>query len=92
MITKTNFQMTQELKNWFPEHLGIISGEEAQKIFDTFQLAERDEINLRNLRDFCVMFYSKDRDDEKELIKNMDKVSAIVAVIDEKLLSIGAEA
>lgn len=83
--------MTRELKNWYPKHLGIISGEEVQKIADTFQIAERDEINLRNLRDFCVMFYSKDRDDEKELIKNIDKMSAIVSVIDERLLSIGAE-
>ena len=91
MITKTNFQMTRELKDWYPKRFGVIGNEEAKKIADTFQIDERDEINLRNLRDFCVMFYSREKEDEKQTLKDMDKMSAIVCVIDHRLFNIGAE-
>ena len=91
MIKTTNFQMTRELKDWYPKHFGFINGDEVEKIKRTFQIDERDEINLRNLRDFVVMFYSREKDDTKQTIKNMDKMSAIVSVIDDKLFNIGAE-
>ena len=93
MITKTNFQIMRELKDWYPKCFGIISNEEIQKIADTFQIAERDEINLRNLRDFCVMFYSRDDDEEdkRKTIEDMDKLSAIVHVIDHRLFTLGCE-
>ena len=94
---KTNFQMIKELNDFTPANRGILTGEEVKYIKSTLHLDEMDELALRNMRDFAVMFYSKridrfeDEQNYEEMFKLMDKMSGVTGVIDSKLWSIGAE-
>lgn len=93
MIEKTNFQMLRELNNNFvPKEEGFIDENEVAEIEKTLKIKERDILNLRNLRDFTVMFYGKrEGQDVSEVVMNTDRMSAIVAVIDDRLWRLGAE-
>lgn len=87
MITKTNFHMLREF-NMKPEHFGVLNGNEVEQIRNHFQLEERSNIDLQNLRDFVVMFYSgKTRDN----IEMYDRMSGIVGVIDKEKWNRGME-
>lgn len=87
---KTNFQMLRELnKEYTPKRRGIVTMTEIYQINKALCLDEMDELQLRNLRDFTVMFYHT-CDDVFDFEK-MDKMSAITSVIDNKLWNIGAE-
>ena len=94
---KTNFQMIKELNDFTPKQRGTLTLEEVRHIQNTLHIGEMDELALRNLRDFAVMFYSKridrfeDEQNYEEMFKLMDKMSGVTGVIDSKLWSIGAE-
>lgn len=94
---KTNFQLLKDLEGFSPRAKGVLSGEESRHIASTLHLAEMDELALRNLRDTAVMLYSIKIDqlerDEKDHEKYdlIDIMSAITAVIDDALYSMGAE-
>ena len=94
---KTNFQMVQELDGFTPKQRGILTLEEVRRIQDTLHIGEMDELALRNLRDFTVMFYglkidrAEDENNHQEMMKLMDVVSGITGVIDSRLWNIGAE-
>ena len=88
---KTNFQMIRDLNGFQPETRGMISGEEMEFISRTLCLDERDELSLRNLRDFVVLYFSRDMDDVQEQVDQMDKMSAIAGVIDNTLFRMGLE-
>lgn len=90
---KTNFEMMNELRDWFPKARGFITGDEANRIKETLEIEGRSTIDLRNLRDFTVMILNlwmdktiKD-EDWKEQMRHCDRMSAITAVIDGELFS-----
>lgn len=89
----TNFQMLRELnKEYTPKQRGMVTMSEIYQINKALCLDEMDELQLRNLRDFTVMFYhSNDDEDINAVMIKMDKMSAITSVIDNKLWNIGAE-
>ena len=79
MITKTNFHMLREL-NFKAESFGVLSGKEVEYLKNYFQLDERSNVELQNLRDFVVMYFSgKTRDN----LETYDLLSGIVGVIDQ---------
>ena len=78
---RTNFQMIKELLLLYnPEEEGVVSREEQKLIKETLRLAEMDILALRNLRDFVVLF-----------VKDHDKMSAIVYIIDTEIFDRGGE-
>ena len=91
MITRTNYQMLVELdKEYTPEQRGIVSMNEIYLINEKLCLDDMDVIQLRNMRDFAVMWYGQKFDETNEMI-HMDKMSAIVSVIDNKIFNKGGE-
>lgn len=87
---KTNFAMMKDLlKEYEPKQFGIVNKDEIYLINEKLCLDEMNELQLRNLRDFTVLFFDSRMDDFDR--KEMDKMSAITAVIDQKLWNIGAE-
>ena len=89
--------MIRELEEVYtPANKGIVSMKEIYLINEKLCLDEMDELQLRNLRDFTVMYFGNKADKAElesfeECMKVMDKMSAITSVIDNKLWNIGAE-
>lgn len=92
MITKTNYQLYKELirYDFYPKRFGVIDEREVKTITTFLQIDERDELSLRNLRDFVVAITDNDHTN-KNLIKDLDRMSAICGVIDNRLYSLGCE-
>ena len=86
---KSNYLMLKDLQEWYPKRHGIISGEEVQKIKDDLHIVEMDDLALQNLRDFVVIYYSQKHDNEISCFDQMDKMSAIVSVIDQEKVNRG---
>ena len=86
MIVKTNFTMLREFSDFKPRSFGFLDGNEVERIRNQFQIAERSDLDLQNLRDFVVLYYSKKRD-----IENADIMSGIVGVIDQEKVNRGLE-
>lgn len=99
MMTKPDAAMLAELKQVFtPKNFGILLDSEAKLIRMTLCLDDRNEIELQNIRDMAVMYFSADADitasldpnltdDEKQALVNknltaMDRLSAVTAAID----------
>ena len=86
---KTNFQMVMSLEekyNALDHTRGVVTMKEIYLINSELCLDNMDELQLRNLRDFIVLFYSSE-----DSMDNMDKVSAFTCVIDNKLFRKGYE-
>lgn len=81
---KSNYLMLKDLQEWKPKRHGIINGEEVKKIKDDLNIVEMDDLALQNLRDFVVLYYSQNHDDGMSCFDQMDKMSAIVSVIDQE--------
>ena len=92
---KTNFQMVRELyKGFTPENKGFLNGEEVNMIKEKLCIPEMNILQLRNLRDFVVMFTSlkcKDGMPIREEMVERDKCSGICAVIDNAIFAQGGE-
>ena len=94
---RTNFQMLNELKDWSSNTRGFVTKDEMDHISEVFELENRDILDLRNLRDFVVAFFAlkgyeeQENMDWDEHIKSQDKMSAICATIDSKLVLRGEE-
>ncbi len=86
MITKSNFTMLREFSDFKPKSFGFLDGNEVERIRNQFQIAERSDLDLQNLRDFVVLYYSEKRD-----IENADIMSGIVGVIDQEKVNRGLE-
>lgn len=86
MIVKTNFTMLREFSDFKPKSFGFLDGNEVERIRNQFQIAERSDLDLQNLRDFVVLYYSEKRD-----IENADILSGIVGVIDQEKVNRGLE-
>ena len=87
----TNFQMLRELlEQYHPQKRGFILDDEMELIENILHLKEMNIFALRNLRDFTVLFLSREAK-ENETIENLDKMSAITYVIDTEILEKGGE-
>ena len=83
----TNFQMLRELlKTYHPKTRGMLSNEEYKLIEDTLHLSEMNILQLRNLRDFTVLYLGKSEDMEA-----WDRMSAITHCIDTRIFNLGGE-
>lgn len=86
----TNYQMLLKLNEEYDalEHTrGIVTMKEIYLINEKLHLDEMSILDLRNLRDFIVCHFSTQDKEFKEL----DKMSAYVAVIDNKIFNLGGE-
>lgn len=95
---RTNYQMMNELNNEYtPKQRGIVSMSEIYKINEALELDKRDVLDLRNLRDFAVYYWSTiinalmEVKDTENALAIMDKQSAILTVIDQKIANKGGE-
>ena len=81
----TNFQMLKELLEiYHPEQRGIASAAEVEMINKTLHIDEMDVLQLRNLRDFTVIFLG-----QKDTMEAWDQMSAITSIIDNRIWKIG---
>lgn len=91
----TNFQMLRELlEQYHPQERGFILDDEMELIENILHLKEMNVLALRNLRDFTVLFLSreaKENETTENIIENLDKMSAITFVIDMKITQKGGE-
>lgn len=103
---KSNYQMLLDFEPFKFQKWGFINKNETEIVKKNFKIEERTDIELQNLRDFVVMYYTmkekediafndslkeKDRKLDNTLFELMDKMSAIVAVIDEEKFKRGLE-
>lgn len=87
-MKNTNFQNLRNLlKDYAPETFGIVTNEECRLISNSLELEEMRIVDLRNLRDFVVLFFSRKNDDKADT----DRMSAITAVIDMEIIKQGGE-
>lgn len=87
----TNFQDVKKLMEvYHPDVRGFVSEKEDALITRTLHLDQRDILDLRNLRDFVVLFIGGRNKKEQEM-ENIDRMSAITHVIDLKIWSLGGE-
>ena len=83
----TNFQMLRELlEKYHPEQRGIMNYEEKLLIQDVLHIGEMDVLQLRNLRDFVVLYLGKPDNTE-----DWDRMSAITYCIDCAIIELGGE-
>lgn len=85
----TNYQMLRKLDATYkPKEFGIATADEVKLVEEILHIKEMDILQLRNLRDFTVMFYgSRDSYDREK----MDKMSAITYIIDSQIVKLGGE-
>ncbi len=86
MIAKTNYHMLKSL-DFKAKHHGWLEEDEVNTLRKHFCIGERSDIDLQNLRDFVVLYFSgKTRDMEIH-----DLMSGIVGVIDNEKNNRGLE-
>lgn len=89
---KSNYQMLLSIKEWKPKYFGFLLADEVKYLRDVFEIADRTDNELQNLRDFVVMYYSlKFYTDKKDKLSNNDVMSAICGVIDGEKMERGME-
>ena len=88
---KSNYQMLLSIKEWKPKHLGFLLADEVKYLKDVFEIADRTDNELQNLRDFVVMYYSLKFYTDKNKLSNNDVMSAICGVIDGEKMERGME-
>lgn len=98
MTTKPDFNLLQDLlKEYTPEKRGVVSKSEVEVIAERLELKSRTEVELRNMRNFSVIFLSdeadsaRERDEGTKFVTLMDMMSAIVSVIDHHIIEVGGE-
>lgn len=83
----TNFQMLKELlEKYHPVQRGIMNYEEKLLIQETLHIGEMDVLQLRNLRDFTVLYLGK-----SEKMEDWDIMSAITYCIDTAIIELSGE-
>lgn len=97
MGNKRNITIIKELAETFkPKHRGIIDAGEVSYVRNVIKFENfKTELDLRNLRDMVVMYFSlkEEREELKahQIFDLMDTMSAIVGVIDGELYNRGYE-
>ena len=90
-MKNTNYQNLRELlKSYTPETSGIATTKECNLIRSDLQLEGMEILDLRNLRDFVVLFFSRKNEDRVDIV-DLDRMSAITAVIDTEIIRRGGE-
>lgn len=83
----TNFHMLKELLNeYHPVQRGIMNAHENNLIRNMLHIDEMDILQLRNLRDFTVLYLGK-----SEKMEDWDRMSAITHCIDSRISDLGGE-
>lgn len=75
---RTNFQMVREFTEYMPKDRHITSIDEIHQIEEHFGLSEMTKLELQNLRDFVVLFYTS----YEHLENKREAMYSITAVID----------
>ena len=75
---RTNFQMVREFADYMPQDKHITSREEIELISKHFCLEEMNALELQNLRDFVVLFYTSN----ESIFDKREAMYSITAVID----------
>ena len=90
---RTNMQMLQTIDNWYPKNKYSVTGDEIRYIKDMLELDEMTIRDLRNMRDTIVLWFEviKDDCDIDGYMKEVEKMSALTSIIDDKLFRLGAE-
>ena len=91
---KSNYQMLLSIKNWKPKHFGFLLADEVEYLKDVFEIANRTDNELQNLRDFVIMYYTLKHYEKNTKIRNTsdrDIMSAICGVIDGEKFERGME-
>ena len=70
--------MVREFADYMPQEKHITSREEIEKISRHFNLEEMSALELQNLRDFVVLFYTSN----ENLFDKREAMYSITAVID----------
>lgn len=93
MAKDTNFHNLKGLLEIYePKSKGFLTEEEVEIIEENLEIKSMELLELRNLRDFVVLYMSHRPDSEvKSLLNTMDKMSAITSVIDQAIFSKGGE-
>lgn len=65
-MNKTNMMIVNELKNFNPIERRFISEEEIKQLVEMMELNEKTKLELINLRDFVVMYFSNITADLRE--------------------------
>jgi hypothetical protein len=74
------------LEKYHPAQRGIMNYEEKLLIQEMLHIGEMDILQLRNLRDFTVLYLGK-----SEKMKDWDRMSAIAYCIDSAIIELGGE-
>lgn len=92
---RTNNEMLQDLNTKYSvlTHIkGVITMKEIYLINSELELDGRSEVELRNLRDFIVLWFNMEINcNMDKALKLMDQLSAYTSVIDNKLFNMGCE-
>ena len=89
---KSNYQMLLTFKDFKPQNRGFVSGEEVETIEKHFCIKERTDVELQNLRDFVVMYYTMKMERKNaDYFNQMDIMSAITFIIDSEKVNRGLE-
>lgn len=87
MEQKTHFQLLQYVRDYKPADDHVTSKEEVERISKHFGLKEMSLMELRNLRDMAVLFftnislkqkYEGNREDAIEAVHSMSSVTTII--------------
>ena len=90
-IDKTNFQMLIDFDKFKPASHGFLTSDEVDTIRKNFAIGERTDVELQNLRDFIVLYYSSRTISEKDNFDRLDIMSGICGVIDMEKAQRGLE-
>lgn len=90
--SQPDFVLIQELnKAYVPKQFGVLSAEESKLITEKLELRCRSVMSLRNLRNAVVMLVDlRENEESYNRVMEMDRMSAIVHVIDTVLYNNGA--
>lgn len=90
--SQPDFVLIQELnKVYTPKQFGVLSAEESKLITEKLELRYRSVMSLRNLRNAVVMLVDlRENEENYDRVMEMDRMSAIVHVIDTVLYNNGA--
>lgn len=86
----SNFQMLRTF-DFKPAQYGVLNSAEVAQITEHFLIKDRSNIELQNLRDFVVMFYSRKIDHDGNALELSDIMSGICGVIDSEKWNRGME-
>ena len=92
---KTDAQMITDLKNWYPEKMHIVGIKEIRFLENALEFDGRDILSLRNLRNTVTLTFAANDGyydwEGARLVKEIDKMSAITSVIDNRIAILGGE-